>query len=154
LARNEWHRNFYYAVATQNLPGVLPSVGGCGGPSDCLRFNDPLDDPANRNIRVLLVLAGSRLATQSRHNNTLTNYLEYQNADGGTMYEERSMRVGRVATPALNAPWNDRVILVDWAADLIPDLPLTLQPQYYCPPPFTPPCAQPTVASVRVAKLQ
>ena len=33
------------------------------------------------------------------------------------------MRMSKVAIPALNAPWNDRVVLVDWdsASPPIPD---------------------------------
>jgi hypothetical protein len=119
FARNQWHRNFYYAVAQDNLPGVLPSVGGCNS-SNCLRLNDN----GIRNVRLLLVLAGRRLDTQTRHNNTLSNYLEYNNADGLLTYEQRPTRESRVAVPALNAPWNDRIILADWdpANPPVPDV--------------------------------
>jgi hypothetical protein len=111
FARNEWYRNFYYATAPQNTPDVLPAVGGCDA-SNCLRFNDP----ATLNIRALLVLMGQRLDTQLRPSATLSNFLEYQNADLGTLYEQRPMRANRVAVLALNAPWNDRIVLADWIA--------------------------------------
>jgi hypothetical protein len=109
FARNLWHRNFYYAVADQNTPTVLPGIGGCDS-SDCLRINDE----TNRNVRVLLVLAGRRLPTQTRPSATLANYLEYDNKDGLTHYEQRRPRFDRVANASLNLPWNDRLVLVDW----------------------------------------
>ncbi|MDH4324440.1 MAG: hypothetical protein OEZ09_07310 [Betaproteobacteria bacterium] len=113
FARNQWQRNFYYAVAQNNTANVLPAVGGCNS-SNCLRFNDS----ATRNIRLLLVLAGRRLDTQARPSASLANYLEFQNADLGTMYEQRPMRMSKVSMSPLAdpffAPWNDRVILVDW----------------------------------------
>jgi hypothetical protein len=111
FARNEWYRSIYYAVAQNNTANVLPSIGGCGS-TNCLRVNDP----ATRNIRALLVLAGRSLSNPAgRPNGTLSDYVEYQNADLGTMYEQRVARVSKVAisTPYY-APWNDRVILVDW----------------------------------------
>jgi hypothetical protein len=113
FARNEWYRNFYYATAQDNTPAVLPSVGGCNS-GNCLRFNDP----GTRNIRALLVLAGRRLDTQVRPSAVLSNYVENQNADLGTLYEQRPARMSKIAMapPAdpIFAPWNDRVVLVDW----------------------------------------
>jgi len=111
FARNQWHRSFYYAVAQNNTAAVLPSVGGCDS-SNCLRFNDP----ATRNIRVLLILAGRGLDTQTRPSASLSNYLEFQNADLGTLYEQRPMRSSRIVDATLLAPWNDRIILADWIA--------------------------------------
>lgn len=121
FVRNQWYRNTYYAVAQQNTADVLPSIGGCTlGASDCLRYIDPGRVSAlgtDRNIRVLLVLAGRKLDTQTRPSSSFSNYVEYQNADGGTVYEQRTMRMSKVAmSPATDpfyAPWNDRVILVD-----------------------------------------
>jgi hypothetical protein len=107
FARNEWYRNFYYAVADQNLPDTLPAVSGCDS-SNCLRFNDG----TIRNTRVLLVLAGRRLDTQTRPSSNFANYVEFQNADSGTYYEQYRMRAGKVAVG--NAPWNDRLVIVDW----------------------------------------
>lgn len=107
FARNQWYRNFYYAVAAENLPDTLPAVLGCGS-SNCLRFNDS----TIRNTRVLLVLAGRRLDTQTRPSSNFANYVEYQNADSGTYYEQYRMRAGKVVVG--NAPWNDRLVIVDW----------------------------------------
>lgn len=109
--RNQWHRTTYYAVAQQNSPAGLPSLG-CDS-SNCLRINDA----ATRNIRALLVLAGRALPGQTRPSGTLANYVENQNGDGGTLYEQRPVRRITMASNA-NAPWNDRIVLVDWRAPL------------------------------------
>jgi len=116
FVRNEWYRTVYYAVAQANTAANLASLG-CTS-SSCLYFNNNI--AATRNIRALLVLAGSCLQTRCppsmRHSDTLADYLEYQNADLGTVYEQRPMRASPVGVPALNAPWNDRIVLVDWDA--------------------------------------
>jgi hypothetical protein len=109
-------------VAQNNTAAVLPSVGGCDS-SNCLRFNDP----ATRNIRMLLALAGRRLDTQTRPSASLSDYLEFQNADSGTLYEQRPMRMSKLALPALNAPMNDRLVLVDWITPA-PTFPLASLP--------------------------
>jgi hypothetical protein len=114
FVRNEWYRLVYYAAAQESTADGLPSHG-CDS-SDCLRFNDS----NTRNIRALLVLGGRSLSNPSgRPNGTLSDYMEYNNADGLTMYEQRPMRTSKASIPALNAPWNDRVILVDWRSSLI-----------------------------------
>ena len=107
FARNEWYRNVYYAVADQNIPDTLPSVTGCDS-SNCLRFNDD----TVRNTRVLLVIAGRRLDTQTRPSSNFADYMENQNADSGTYYEQHRMRAGKVVSG--NSPWNDRLVIVDW----------------------------------------
>ena len=125
FSRNEWYRNVYYAVAAQNLPGALPAVSDCTSTDEnpsahnCLRYNNP----GVRNTRALLVIAGRRLDTQTRPSPTLANYLEYQNADNGTRYEQRRMRSGKVVDLAANAPWNDRLVIVDWKTP-VPTLPV------------------------------
>jgi len=132
FARNEWYRNFYYAVAQNNTANVLPAVGGCTL-ANCLQFVDPALTN-DRNIRLLLVLMGRKLDTQTRPSSLLTNYLEYENANGNTTYEQRPMRMSKVAmspssVPAYTfyAPWNDRVILVDWLPAAPPSFPLAVQ---------------------------
>jgi hypothetical protein len=122
FARNQWHRVFYYAAASQSTADGLPSSSGCTS-SNCLRINDA----GTRNIRALLVLGGRSLTNPAgRPNGTLSDYLENQNADLGTLYEQRPVRrAGSVANP--NAPWNDRVILVDWISPA-PTLPLASLP--------------------------
>jgi hypothetical protein len=118
FVRNQWQRNAYYSVAQNNTATVLPSVGGCNS-SNCLRLNDP----GNLNIYVLLTLAGRRLDTQTRPSASLADYLEFQNADSGTLYEQRPMRSSKITSAPLNAPWNDRLILVDWVASNPPVAP-------------------------------
>lgn len=121
FARNLWHRNFYYAVAQQNTPNVLPGIGGCDS-TNCLRFNEGLGCGGGANwcnIRVLLVLGGASLSNASRPNGNLADYVEYTNGDGGTFYEQHAIR--RPTNIAMaNAPWNDRVILADWLPSLPP----------------------------------
>lgn len=109
FVRNEWFRVAYYAAAQVSTVDGLPAHG-CDS-TNCLRFNDP----ATRNMRSLLVLAGRSLNNPAgRPNATLADYVEYQNVDLGTLYEQRPMRTSKVAIPALNAPFNDRIVLVDW----------------------------------------
>jgi hypothetical protein len=86
-----------------------------------LRFNDP----DAYNIRALLVQTGRSLGNPAgRPNATLTDYLEFQNCDFDgsdcdpkTLYEQRPMRRPTAVANA-NAPWNDRIVLLDWASSL------------------------------------
>jgi len=112
FVRNEWYRLVYYAAAQESTADGLPSHG-CDS-SDCLRYNGSTP----RNIRALLVLAGRCLSVRcppaTRPSDDLADYFEYQNADLGTLYEQRPSRASKVGISAINAPFNDRVILVDW----------------------------------------
>lgn len=112
FVRNEWYRNTYYAVAQANTAQALPSLGCSAASGNCIRLNDS----SAYNIRALLVLAGRRLPTQGvRPSGTVLDYVENQNGDNGTLYEQRIVRMNRTAvTTPYYAPWNDRVILVDW----------------------------------------
>jgi hypothetical protein len=110
FVRNEWYRLIYYAAAQQSTADGLPAYG-CDS-TNCLRYNASTP----RNIRSLLVLTGQSLGGAVRPNNTLTDYLEYQNVDLGTLYEQRQPRASKVSVPAINAPFNDRLILIDWIA--------------------------------------
>ena len=126
FVRNQWHRVHYYRVAQKNSADGLPSVGCSTDPSAsssdrCVRFNDA----AAYNIRALLVQTGRSLTNPAgRPNATLSDYLEFQNCDYDaglmdcdpkTLYENRPMRrLTAAANP--NAPWNDRVIPLGWAA--------------------------------------
>lgn len=120
FTRNEWHRVTYYAVAPRStFDGFSSSPFGCEL-GDCLRFNDA----GTYNIRALLVLAGRSLSNPGgRPNATLADYLEYQNCDLSsgvcdpqTLFEQRLIRTSKVSVPSLNAPFNDRVVLLDWVA--------------------------------------
>lgn len=112
FVRNAWYRSTYFAVAQPNTPDRLPSIGCSAASGDCLRFNDN----STYNIRALLVLAGRRLPTQgARPSGAVLDYVESQNGDDGTLYEQRMPRMNQTAiTSPFYAPWNDRVILVDW----------------------------------------
>jgi hypothetical protein len=111
FVRNEWFRTTYYAAAQQSTADGLPAYG-CDS-TNCLRYNAS----APRNIRALLVLAGQSLSNPAgRPNGSLADYLEYNNVDLGTLYEQRPARASKVSVPVLNAPFNDRLVLVDWIA--------------------------------------
>ena len=126
FVRNEWYRTTYYATVRRNTAVALSSLG-CIDSNDstqgCLRFN--VSSPYN--IRALLVLAGRSLSNPAgRPNAVLADYVEYQNCDWTgsvcdpqTLFEQRPMRTSKIGISALNAPWNDRVILVDWRSSLI-----------------------------------
>ena len=126
FVRNAWYRTTYYATVRRNTAVALSTLG-CIDSSDtnvgCVRFNDS----STRNIRALLVLAGRSLSNPAgRPNAVLADYVEYQNCDWTgsvcdpqTLYEQRPMRASRIAISDLNAPWNDRVVLVDWNGSLI-----------------------------------
>ena len=122
FVRNDWFRVAYYAAAQTSTADGLPAHG-CDS-TNGLRFNNS----ATRNLRALLVLAGQSLSNPAgRPNSTLADYAEYQNGDLGWNYEQRPMRMSKVAIPALNAPWNDRLVLVDWVAPN-PTFPLAALP--------------------------
>jgi hypothetical protein len=118
FVRNEWYRSTFYAVAQPNTADSLPSIGCSAAGGNCIRFNDS----ATRNIRALLVLAGRRMPTQAaRPSSDRRDYVDHQNGDNGTLYEQRRMRMSKVVvSPDVNvgdpyyAPFNDRVVLVDW----------------------------------------
>jgi hypothetical protein len=126
----------YYATAQRNTASALGSFD-CTS-SNCLGFN------ATRNVRSLLVLGGHSLSNPAvRPSALLKDYLEYQNCDlvlpsppGDcdpqvltTVFGQRPMRSSKIAIVALNAPWNDRVILVDWIGSLnVPSQAATLSP--------------------------
>jgi hypothetical protein len=130
FVRNEWFRVVYYAAAQQSTADGLSSGLGCTlAASNCLQFNN------TRNIRALLVQTGRSLSNPAgRPNGSLGDYVEYQNGDVGTpwegigtVYEQRPMRTSRILIPAINAPFNDRVVLVDWVAPA-PTFPLASLP--------------------------
>jgi hypothetical protein len=105
FVRNEWFRLLYYAAAwASTADGALPSVG-CASNSNCLRLLTwPGTTPA-WDKRALLVLAGRALSNQTRPSTSPVNYVELQNNDGGTMYEQRPV--------SRNSQFTDRVIVVD-----------------------------------------
>jgi hypothetical protein len=105
FVRNEWFRLLYYAAAQMSTAdGALPNVG-CTSSSNCLRLMTwPGATPA-WDKRALLVLAGRALASQTRPSTSPVNYVELQNNDGDTVYEQRP--VSRASQ------FTDRVVVVD-----------------------------------------
>src|SRR5262245_6901032 len=137
FGRNEWYRLIYYAAADRNTAdnptGSPPVPVGCTSTSpgaNCLGFN------GTRNIRALLVLAGRSMTDPaSRPSAALSDYLEFANCDPnmfgvcnpGTSFEQRPMRANKVKDFSINAPFNDRVVLVDWVAPA-PTFPIAVLP--------------------------
>ena len=114
-----FYRRLGYVVAQADTADWLPSLGCSAAGSNCMRFNDA----AIYNIRVQLLLAGMRLPTQgARPSNNYTDYVEHQNADGGSLFEQRRRRTSKsVVSSPFYAPFNDRIILVDWDAASLPN---------------------------------
>jgi len=136
FVRNEWYRLVWYAVApmntVDNLTGSPPVPIGCvNNPpttTNCLRFN------GTRTTRALLVLLGRSLTNPAgRPNNNLRDYLEGVNCNKtfvfpsfvcnpgpNQAFEQRPMRTDKVEVQPpgspFYAPFNDRIVLVDWIA--------------------------------------
>ncbi len=106
FVRNEWFRLLYYAVAAdehrrRRVAGrrAAPATAtACG----CMTW--PGTTPA-WDKRALLILAGRALRNQTRPSTSPVNYVELQNNDGGTMYEQRPV--------SRTSQFTDRVIVVD-----------------------------------------
>jgi hypothetical protein len=111
FVRNEWFRLLYYAAAQTHTAANLPGVPSCTTNGNCLRLTTWPSTAPIWNKRALLVLAGRALTGQARPSNLPANYVEFQNGDGGTMYEQQPIR--SMVNAALRAPFNDRVVVVD-----------------------------------------
>ena len=135
FVRNEWYRLVWYAAApmntVDNLSGGVP-VGCVNNPlpgtQNCLRFN------GTRNIRALLLLAGRSVSNPAgRPNSNLRDYLDGVNCNKtfvfpsfvcnpgpNQAFEQRAMRMDKVEVSPpgspFYAPFNDRLVLVDWIA--------------------------------------
>jgi hypothetical protein len=95
FVRNEWYRLLYYALAPAHAAsGAAPRA--C---ASCLQVAN-LGAPGS--ARALVILAGRSLGARARPNGTLADYLEGLNA-AGPGFESR----------AVNATFNDRIVLVD-----------------------------------------
>jgi len=108
FVRNEWYRLLYYAMAPANTAAQLPGTLGCATGTNCLTVTNltPSD-----NKRSLLVLAGRSLTNAPRPNGTLSDFMEFGNADGNTVFEKQP--ISTVFNSAANSPFNDRVIVLD-----------------------------------------
>ncbi|HVL34216.1 MAG TPA: hypothetical protein VM489_00955, partial [Burkholderiales bacterium] len=91
---NHWRRYTYFAVAPGATPGASPT---CGAGGTCLTVSGL---PGTSDTRLVLVLSGRALATQTQPSGTLANYLEAGNATTGDL----SFQSG-----AITSSFNDRV---------------------------------------------
>ena len=105
FARNEWYRLVYYALAPNHAAtGTAPRSCESTTPT-CLSVTNV--SPTNKQ-RAILILAGRSLTNPAgRPNGTLADFVEFGNADGNLVFEQR--RVSR----ATNAPFNDRIVVLD-----------------------------------------
>jgi hypothetical protein len=103
FVRNEWYRLLYYAPAPGHTAAALPTPS-CTSGGTCLSVTNIT--PANKQ-RAILILMGRSLTNAVRPNGTLADYLEFGNADLNTTFEQRTV------SRATNAPFNDRVVVLD-----------------------------------------
>jgi hypothetical protein len=111
FVRNEWYRLLYYATTPTHtaLGAPLPA---CTSGVDCLTVTNVTPTSGQRAI---LVLAGRALPGQTRliGPGTLTNYLEYDNANLDTTFEQQPISTVIPASAITKTPFNDRGIVID-----------------------------------------
>ena len=107
--RNEWYRLLYYAPALGNTAAGAPTPS-CTSGLNCLSVTNVA--PAGKQ-RAILILAGRNIksAPATRPSANIGDYLEFGNADGNTIFEQQP--ISTVVNPALKAPFNDRIIVLD-----------------------------------------
>jgi len=105
FARNEWYRLVYYALAPNHAAsGTAPRSCENTTPT-CLSVTNV--SPTNKQ-RAILILAGRSLTNPAgRPNGNLADFVEFGNADGNLVFEQRPV------SRAINAPFNDRVVVLD-----------------------------------------
>jgi len=105
FARNEWYRLVYYALAPNHAAsGAAPRSCESTTPT-CLSVTNV--SPTNKQ-RAILILAGRSLTNPAgRPNGTLADFVEFGNADLDFVFEQRPV------SRAINAPFNDRVVVLD-----------------------------------------
>jgi len=102
FVRNQWYRLLYYAPAPGHTAAALPGPS-CTSGGTCLSVaNFPMP---NNNKRAILILMGRRLTGGPVTGPA--DYLEFGNADLNTTFEQRTI------SRAANAPFNDRVLVLD-----------------------------------------
>jgi hypothetical protein len=109
FVRNEWYRLAYYAVA----PGQTAASSSCSASStNCLSLLRAGVQEDNK--RALLLLAGRRLANQTRPSSALANYLDTPENNDPTGYPSPATATPYLfEQPRISAGVNDRVIVVD-----------------------------------------
>ena len=105
--RNEWYRLLYYAAAATNT--AAQATPSCTAGIDCLTVTNLT--PSN-NKRALLILAGRSISGATRPNGTLSDFVEFDNADLNTVFEKQPVSKGG-GNAAAKKPFNDRVIVLD-----------------------------------------
>ncbi len=110
FVRNEWYRLLYYAVAPTHTAAQLPGTLACTTGANCLTVTNLTPTPTD-NKRALLILAGRSLGGAARPNGTLSDFVEFDNADLNTIFEKQP--ISKVNNAATKRPFNDRVIVLD-----------------------------------------
>ena len=104
--RNEWYRLLYYATAATST--ASQATPACTTGTNCLTVANLT--PSN-NKRALLILAGRSNTGMTRPNGTLSDYLEFANADLNTEFEKQP--ISRAGNASAKRPFNDRIIVLD-----------------------------------------
>jgi len=102
FVRNEWYRVLYYAPAPGHTAAALPTPS-CTSGGTCLSVTNVA--PAN-NLRAILILMGRRINLAPLSSDP-AGYLEFGNASLDTVFERRPV------SKAPNAPFNDRIVVLD-----------------------------------------
>jgi len=112
FVRNEWYRLLYYGAAQTTTATSLPGVG-CTTGSNCLRLTTWPSTAVAWDKRALLIVAGRSMSGLVRPNGTITDFVEFQNNDGGTLYEQQPISIVVPPSAATKTPFNDRVVVLD-----------------------------------------
>ena len=107
FVRNQWYRVLYYAVSPGDTSTGMPTPA-CTSGVDCLSVINVA--PANKQ-RAILILAGRSLTNSPRPNGSLTDFLEFGNADGDRTFEQQP--ISTAVNAALKKPFNDRIVVLD-----------------------------------------
>lgn len=95
---NNWHQYTYYAIAPAAEP---PGNTACTPGTNCITVTGlPASTGASNDKRLVMVLSGRALATQTQPSNSRSNYFELENATTG----DREYQVSTIGTT-----FNDRV---------------------------------------------
>lgn len=112
FVRNEWYRLLYYAAAQSLVASSLPDVG-CATDIDCLRLSSWPNPAIAWDKRALLILAGRSLAGTPPSPRTLADFVEYDNANLDTIFEQQPISIVVPPNAATRTPFNDRIVVLD-----------------------------------------
>lgn len=108
FVRNKWYQLAYYALSPNHAASGTPPRSCSASPLTCLSVANVA--PSDRQ-RAILILAGRRLAGQTRPSGSIADFLEFGNAASPAAFERQP--VSTAIAPALKKPFNDRVVVVD-----------------------------------------